>query len=298
MDISEMKIKGLAPWFGSKRNLAPVIVELIGDHRVYWEPFCGSMAVLLIKPPCEMETVNDLHGDLINLARVIQHKDLAFRLYDKLCRTLYAEKFFHESKERAFSCEVPTNDKPDLDRAYDYFVASWMGVNGVSGTKRNNYQFALRWSAGGGQGTTRWMSVVGSMPAWHKRLQSTVIIQRDAFEVLANIKDDEDVAIYCDPPYFVKCSKYVHDFEGEEHDRLADALKRFKKSRVLLSYYDHPRLKDLYKDWCRAYVGETVNSLRNAAGCKKTDEPKKKSKEVLLTNWNQQKEPKQKEFGF
>ncbi len=298
MDVPEMKIKALAPWFGSKRNLAPTIVELIGTHKVYWEPFCGSMAVLLIKPTCEMETVNDLHGNLINLARVIQHRDLGERLYDKLSRTLYAEQFFHESKERAFSGKGPTNGKPDIDRAYDYFVASWMGVNGVSGIKRNNYQFALRWSAGGGQGATRWRSVVESIPAWHKRLQSTVIIQRDAFEVLANIKDDEDVAIYCDPPYFVKCSKYVHDFEGEEHDQLAELLKRFKKARVLLSYYDHPRLEDLYKDWCRAYVGETVNSLRNAAGCKKTDEPKKKSKEVLLTNWKPKKEPKQRGFEF
>lgn len=37
-----MKIKALAPWFGAKRNLAPVIVGLLGEHRIYWEPFCGS----------------------------------------------------------------------------------------------------------------------------------------------------------------------------------------------------------------------------------------------------------------
>jgi len=65
---SEMKIKAIAPWFGGKRNLAPRIVELLGKHRVYWEPFCGSMAVLMAKLPCVMETVNDLHADLINLA--------------------------------------------------------------------------------------------------------------------------------------------------------------------------------------------------------------------------------------
>ncbi|KKK94504.1 hypothetical protein LCGC14_2682220 [marine sediment metagenome] len=45
------KIKAIAPWFGGKRNLAPKIVDALGDHRVYWEPFCGSMAVLMAKPP-------------------------------------------------------------------------------------------------------------------------------------------------------------------------------------------------------------------------------------------------------
>jgi len=136
-----MKIKSIAAWFGSKRRIAAQIVEVIGSHRVYWEPFCGSMAVLMLKPPCEMEMVNDLHGDLINLARVIQDKELGFQLYDKLSRTLYSEVLWREAKERWTSGISGT----ELDRAYDYFVASWMGINGVSGTARYNYQFAMRW---------------------------------------------------------------------------------------------------------------------------------------------------------
>ena len=62
------KIGAIAPWFGSKRSMAPIIVSELGPHSAYWEPFCGSMAVLMAKPPCIMETVNDLHADLINLA--------------------------------------------------------------------------------------------------------------------------------------------------------------------------------------------------------------------------------------
>lgn len=45
-----MKITALAPWYGSKRTLAPRIVEQLGEHRAYWEPFCGSCAVLFAKP--------------------------------------------------------------------------------------------------------------------------------------------------------------------------------------------------------------------------------------------------------
>lgn len=277
-----MKIKALAPWFGGKRNLAPKIVEILGKHQVYWEPFCGSMAVLMAKPPCEMETVNDLHGDLVNLAKVIQDKELGFQLYDKLSRTLYAEQLFKEAEARWISREEINTDI-DIERAYDYFVVSWMGLNGVSGTSRYNYQFALRWCVGGGQGARRWRSVVESIPDWHKRLRNVVIIQRDVFKILDKIKDEKGTAIYCDPPYFEKSSKYIHDFESEDHERLALALKRFEKAHVLISYYDHPKLELLYRGWERIYLAQSNQSLRNAtAGGSKRS--KKRPTEILLTN--------------
>ncbi len=67
--MSEMKVTAPVPWAGAKRKLAPWIVAELGRHRSYWEPFCGSMAVLMAKPVASHENVNDLHGDLINLLR-------------------------------------------------------------------------------------------------------------------------------------------------------------------------------------------------------------------------------------
>lgn len=277
-----MKIKALAPWFGGKRKLAPRIVELLGKHRVYWEPFCGSMAVLMSKPQCEMETVNDLHGDIVNLARVIQDRELGFELYDKLARTLYSEDLFRESKQRWISSPNIHGQKI-LQRAYDYFVASWMGINGVSGTARINYHFALRWCRGGGQGATRWQSVVSSMPAWHRRLRNVVIIRRDAFELLGNIKDESGVAIYCDPPYFEKSNKYVHEFDDESHIKLAESLRRFVKSKVIISYYDCLQVRELYEGFEVIEIGKSYASLRNATRGKKK-KPRKEQVEVLITN--------------
>ena len=277
-----MKIKAILPYFGGKRNLAARIVGIIGPHTVYWEPFCGSMAVLFAKQPCEMETVNDFHGDVISLARVIQDRQLGFKLYDKLSRTLYAEELFREAKERWMPGPMP-DDEPDLNRAYDYFVTSWMGLNGLSGTARYNYQFALRWCRGGGQGALRWQSVVESMPAWHKRLRNVVIIRRDAFEVLANIKDEDGVAIYCDPPYFDKSDRYIHDFEDEDHKRLAELLKKFRKSKTIISYYDCPQVRRLYDGFEIVEIVKNRQSLRNATRGKKK-KPRKEQIELLLVN--------------
>lgn len=282
--MDEMKITSIVPWFGSKRSIAPAIVELIGKHKSYWEPFCGSMAVLFAKPVCSMETVNDMHGDLVNLARVIQDPVLGEKLYDKLLRTLCAERFFIESKERAFGeAPVPVDGVLDVDRAYDYFVVSWLGLNGVSGTQRCNYQFALRWKQGGGHTGTRWANTLQSIPAWHRRLRNVLILSRDAFDVIDSVVDEAGKVIYCDPPYVVKSSKYVHDFEGGDHGRLVESLNRFKKTLVIVSYYDHPVLEPLYKGWEKIKIKKGRQSLANA----RRGGPKKQASErteILFTN--------------
>lgn len=72
-----MKIKSLVPWYGSKRTLAPRIIQQFGPHATYVEPFAGSLAVLLAKPPARHEVVSDLHEDLINLLRVLCDRESA-----------------------------------------------------------------------------------------------------------------------------------------------------------------------------------------------------------------------------
>ncbi len=242
-------ITALAPWFGAKRNLAAEIVRELGPHRVYWEPFCGSMATLIVKPPCVMETVNDLHGDLINLARVIQDGTLGPQLYRRLRRTLMHETLHREAASRQNSRGYIADCPADLDAAYDYFLCAWLGRNGVAGTASYNQGFCVRYTANGGHAAKRWSSVVDSIPAWRRRLRNVTILCRDAFGLLPKIDDREGTAIYVDPPYLVKGAKYVHDFTDADHGRLAAELARFRKARVVVSYYDHPRLAELYPGW-------------------------------------------------
>lgn len=165
-----MTIGSLAPWFGAKRTIASSIVEVIGPHQVYWEPFCGSMAVLLAKPLSRCEVVNDLHADLVNLARVIRDSKAGSNLYRKLRRTLFSEGLFRESHAiilEPFHVDVG----PSVDRAYHFFTVSWMGMNGVAGTATTSTNFARRFSSLGGDPGVRWQGAVRSIPAWRKRLE-------------------------------------------------------------------------------------------------------------------------------
>jgi site-specific DNA-adenine methylase len=62
------------PWFGGKRKVASLVWEAIGDVPNYVEPFAGSLAVLLARPPGHkggVETANDMDGLLCNFWRAL-----------------------------------------------------------------------------------------------------------------------------------------------------------------------------------------------------------------------------------
>jgi DNA adenine methylase len=275
--LDKMKVTAIAPWFGGKRTMAPDIVKQLGQHSAYWEPFCGSMAVLLAKPESSHETVNDLHGDLINLARVIADDEMYMRLYDRASRVLCDEERRDESIALLRTATDP------LDRAFHYFVIQWMGRNGFSGTVGcEKSSFAVRWTPNGGHGGQRFASAVDSIPAWHQRLRRLTILQRDAFEVIEKIDDHPKVVIYCDPPYLVKNATYEHDFEVPDHARLAKLLNRFENTRVVVSYYKHAALDVLYPAPKWTHLDRTrLKGLHNAG---KRGSEAKEAPEVLIIN--------------
>lgn len=287
----EAKITAIAPWFGSKRSMASTIVTQLGKHSAYWEVFCGSCAVLFRKPSSTQETVCDLHGELINLAMVLA-SDRAIQLYELCARTLYSDVVYKACRNHFNRIETSPPRTPDdvtdddVSNAWLYMVMSWMGRNGTSGTARTNYQMAVRWTPNGGSGPTRWKNAVESIPEWHQRLRNVCILRANAFDVLSKIDDSPKVAIYADPPYLIGSrssgggSMYRHDFDGMDHQALAASLQRFKASRVVVSYYDDPKLDELYPGWEKIDCTRQKNlHVQNRRGSSKSDAP-----EVLLVN--------------
>lgn len=250
-----MKITAIVPWFGGKRTMAPLIVEQLGEHQFYFEGCFGSLAVVMAKEPSEHEQVCDLHGAVTNLAWCVQSDRLAPELYDRLQRVCYDDSIFSHSVKWLKQAHFEPLPEPQLEWAYHYFIASWMGRNGVAGTAAVNYKIATRWTKGGGSGPLRFRNATESIPAWHDRLRNVHILRRDLFKVLPKIEDAKGMAIYVDPPYLpdtvAKNSKYLCDFTPQQHRTLADMLGQFKKARIVVSYYDAPSLDMLYKGWTK-----------------------------------------------
>ncbi len=291
-----MKITAIAPWFGAKRVLADRIVAELGPHKAYWEPMCGSLAVLLAKPEAAQEIVSDMHGGIVCLARVLADEIYSGQFYRHLEKTLACEQLFLDSVAFIKECKEPPwrggssdhfegpcgVDANMVNYAYHFFIASWLGRNGVAGTQSYNQGFCVRFSSNGGIQGTRFAAAVDSIPDWHRRLREVTILRRSVFELLPRIEDATGTVIYLDPPYLEKGAKYIHDFEPCDHDRLAEELRRFKRTRVCVSYYDDPRLDEMYPGWTKIAF-DVSKSLVNQGSRDRRDEIVK-APEVLLIN--------------
>lgn len=272
--------KRLVSWYGSKAEMAEAIIDYLGPHRAYYEIFAGSMAVLLSKPAAPHEHVNDLHGDLINLARVVASDD-AYALFERCTRTLACETLFREARQRV----IEAADRSPLDRAYDFLLYSSIGTQGRNGTGNTAHGWEFQCPPVN-TASTRWESVVKSIPAWYERLRHVTISSMDVFDLLTQIEDRPDVAIYADPPYVYGTvdRRYLHDFAPEDHERLAIGLGRFASAKVVVSYYDHPLVRDLYGDAARWQIIDASKRKSMSRTASTAEKRNVVSPEILILN--------------
>lgn len=290
----ERGITALAPYFGGKRGMAAGIVRQVchpAPPAWFGEPFCGSMAVSLAMPEVQTHVVNDLHADLVNFARVLASRE-ADELVGMCERTLCSERVYHDAVRMA-GLYRDSDGLMTIETAqrwaWAFFVSSWLGPNGMAGTDHDP-RFCVRWGPGGGDPATRLRSAAEALPGFVERLRRFTITNRDGFDMLAAVQDRPGVALYVDPPYTREtrvAGAYRHDFADhggatllgatDDHDRLADALRRFRHARVVLSYEDCPRVRALYPGWSVVDVAQHKNTGNASGGSAKAPE-------ILLVN--------------
>ena len=59
-------------WYGGKFSHLDWLLPLLPECHHYCEPFSGSGAVLLNRPPSPVETFNDLDGEVVNFFRALR----------------------------------------------------------------------------------------------------------------------------------------------------------------------------------------------------------------------------------
>ena len=106
-------------YFGGKTRIADQIAALLPPHEHYVEPFAGSLAVLLAKPPSAMETVSDLDGDLMNFWRVLRERPQEL---ERACALTPHSRAEHQAAYEAAD--------DDLERARRIWVRLTQGRSG------------------------------------------------------------------------------------------------------------------------------------------------------------------------
>lgn len=264
---SSRPLRVLVSYFGAKARLGPEIARQLGPHRARFEPFCGGLSVTFACEPSSNEVINDLNGAVVNLAAVIASPRWT-DLRDRLDRTHCCEGLLLNSAawlgvnspelpkgKRAGSVDPQAVTKEHVEWAYHFAVASWLSrENGLIGARPPR---TLARSFTPNSAAKRLPRLVGTLEWMHARLKHVTIWCTDAMSIIERVQDAPTSAIYCDPPYLraTRPSSYLIDVptdpdeELKWHASLARAVRRFKKARVVVSYYDHPQIRGLYKGW-------------------------------------------------
>jgi DNA adenine methylase len=245
-------------YFGGKTMLAERIAALLPAHGHYVEPFAGSLAVLLAKPPSPMETVNDLDGALMCFWRVLRDRPADL---ERVCALTPHSRAEHEASFVLDGCD-------DLERARRAWVRLTQGRGGHlwRRTGWRHYQ-----NPSGGTSMPDYLAAYTARiaPA-AARLHSVSLECRPALEVIEAYGRQSSALIYADPPY-LKTTRtwsngngYGHEMLTEpEHRELAAGL-RGAAAAVVLSGYDSPLYSGLYGGWYRAELATfTGNAARD-----------------------------------
>jgi len=117
-------------YYGAKWRIADWIISHMPPHRIYLEPFSGSCAVLLNKAPAEIETINDIDGEVVNFFKML--RDWPSAVVAGISLTPWARDEFVESREF---------EGNSIERARRFAVACWMSMGSrITGrpTQRSN----------------------------------------------------------------------------------------------------------------------------------------------------------------
>lgn len=219
-------------------------------------------AVLFNKTRSNIETVNDLDGNVVNLFEWIK-KDP-----ERLAHEIYYTPYARQVYDDAFS-SVPEDS---FEKAVNFYIRLNMGhgfrTNGEKVGWKNDVQGREKSYA-----SRDWCNLPEKVMQAAERIRGVQIENRPAVELIQRF-NYPNVLIYADPPYVLGTrhgKQYRCEMDDKNQQDLLDVLLAHK-GQVLISGYDN----DLYNDRLRSWHREETTCYSQVCS---------KKREVLWMNF-------------
>lgn len=228
-------------WYGGKFSHLDWLLPLLPECSHYCEPFAGSAAILLNRPPSPVETYNDVDGEVVNFFKVLREEK------SKLIEAIGLTPFSREEFSKA--CQLDPN-LPAFERARRFYVRARQVRTGLAQTATiGRWANCINTSRNGMSGViSRWLGGIEDLAYISERLLRVQIENRPAIDVIG-LYDSGGTLFYCDPPYVHDTrgdtKSYGYEMTDEEHGQLAKVLNSVK-GRVAISNYQCNLMDELY----------------------------------------------------
>ncbi|VRT35923.1 modification methylase [Streptococcus pneumoniae] len=282
MKIKEIKKVTLQPftkWTGGKRQLLPVIRELMPKtYNRYFEPFVGGGALFFDLAPKDA-VINDFNAELINCYQQIKNNP------QELIEILKVHQEYN-SKEYYLDLRSADRDEridmmSEVQRAARILYMLRVNFNGLYRVNSKN-QFNVPY------GRYKNPKIVD------EELISAISVYINNNQLEIKVGDFEKAIVdvrtgdfvYFDPPYIPLSetsafTSYTHEgFSFADQVRLRDAFKRLSDTGayVMLSNSSSALVEELYKDFNIHYVEATrTNGAKSSS--------RGKISEIIVTNY-------------
>lgn len=256
----------IIPWMGGKRRLADILIPRFPPHTCYVELFAGGAALYFLRPPAQVEVINDINGDVVNLYRVVKH---------------HLEEFVRQFKWALSSRELfkwiqdtPSETLTDVQRAARFFYLQQQCFGGkVEGQT---------WGTATTAPPINLLRIEEQLSAAHLRLHATYIERLPWLDCLRRY-DRPHCFMYLDPPYW-QTEGYGVDFPFSEYVSTAQALRDLK-GKAIVSINDHPDIREVF----RGFHMESLDINYTVGGGAKAAA----RKELVIWSWDVAAEPSQ-----
>jgi len=276
-------------YIGGKSKIGKWIVPFYPkDMETYVETFggmywCFYNMDLKEYPNLKRVVYNDFNPLNYNLFQCVQNPSELLKAINSIdCQQFGVSVTPAHLKEQFVSFQAELFNQDFSVNAYDYEVAAkyvYILTQVFSGSKPETSNFIdLK-----GKYKSKYLTFRDklSKPDWIEHFLKITDVENMDFEDVIKKYDSESTYIYLDPPYWKTENYYSnHDFDREDHERLANVLKNIS-GKFSLSYYDFPLLSEWFpKDQYRW----EMKQFAKAAAAKK-GEKQNMGEELLIMNY-------------
>ncbi len=222
--------KPIIPWPGGKTRLLQHLLPLLSDnpHTCYVEAFAGGAALLFAREPCKIEVLNDTHGELVRLYRVVSnHLDEFVRQFRW---ALTSREMFRWAK-----LQHP-DTLTDIQRAARFFYIQRLAFGG----KVTGQTFGIGKTS---PKRINLLRIEEDLSAAHLRLHG-VVIEQLTWQACMERYDAPHTLFFLDPPYW-QTEGYGTEFGMDEYELLADRMAGLR-GRAILTINDHPDMRRVF----------------------------------------------------
>ena len=252
------EVKQILKYPGAKWRLAPWIISFFPEHHSYLEPFFGSGAVLFRKERSDIETINDLDGNVINFFECVKNDP------EKLAHEIYFTPYARDVYERAYTIQKTKMFKDRYEQAASFLIC----CNMAHGFRTSGTHVGWKEDIAGRErayAAMYWTSIPEALIDAADRLRGVQVENKPAVNLISKF-NFADVLIYADPPYCHTTrtggKQYYHEMTDDDHLELLHTLKRHK-GPAIISGYSSQLYEEELRDWHRE-TKMTTNLLAQA----------------------------------